>query len=237
MIDFDAVTDTPIMFGTPTPLFVEASIHLPVGRYALMSPTPELQRPVVDLLTGVRPPDEGIIRHDGRVSWAIGRQGFVRGRTTGANLIDLVASLYNVDAEFTNEVVSALLSRPECLDEPVEHWPPFVRQEFTFALALVPDFDVYVIDGPIPFEPTRFSRLWQALFEERIAGKTLILASYRKHQLEDYCAQGLIYEHHLFRVDDDLAACVERYPTRPLREEIRDENLTGAENVDNDIPF
>jgi capsular polysaccharide transport system ATP-binding protein len=61
--------------------------------------------------------------------------------------------------------------------------------------------------------------LWQALFEERLVGKTLILSSYRQNQMLDYCAKGLIHEHHSLKIDDDLERCVERYPSRPSREE------------------
>ena len=39
----------------------------------------------------------------------------------------------------------------------MEHWPLHARQEFSFALALAPAFDVYVIEGAIPFEPCRFT--------------------------------------------------------------------------------
>jgi len=101
----------------------------------------------------------------------------------------------------------------------MEHWPLYARQEFSFALALAPAFDVYVIEGAIPFEPCRFTRLWLALFEERLIGRTLILSSYRQNQMADYCLKGLIYERSALSIEDDLDHCLSKYPPRRSRSE------------------
>jgi capsular polysaccharide transport system ATP-binding protein len=237
MLDLDAVTDTPHLYGMRVPLLTQADFHLPAGRYALLSENPEYHRPLIDVLAGLRPPDAGFVRHDGRMSWAVGRQGFVRGRSSGTDLITLISSLYGLDPRYTEEVIMTLVSRPEYIQHSVEHWPIYLRQEFSFALALVPDFDIYVIDAPIPFEQARFTRLWQALFEERLVGKTLILTSYRQNQLLDYCAKALVHRQGGLGIDDDLEACIERYPARPSREDFGGGGLLGADNGAGDLPF
>lgn len=219
MIDLFDVSDAPRIFGEQIALLADEDFHLPPGRYALMSKTPEWHRPLIDILAGVRSPARGRVVHGGAVSWPLGRQGFVRGRGTGLDIINLVASIHELDAEMAADVVTMLVSRPELIDRPIEHWPQFARIEFTFALGLIPDFDIYVIDGSIPSEPSRFTRLWQALFEERLVGKTLILSSYRQKQLLDYCAKALVYDDRRFIVDDDLEACIDRFPLRPSRED------------------
>lgn len=49
-------------------------------------------------------------------------------------------------------------------------------QEFSFALApRRRAFDARVIEGPFLRASCRFTRLWLALFEERLVGRTLIL--------------------------------------------------------------
>ena len=230
MIQLNGVTDEPYAFGSRQPLLANASLDIPVGRYALLSPAPDMHRQLVDVLCCLRPPRQGFVRHEGCVSWAIGRQGFIRGKATGLSMIDFVSEIYEIDADATHELVADLVSDPRCLARPMEHWPLYARQEFSFALALAPAFDVYVIEGSTPFEPCRFTRLWLALFEERLVSRTLIFSSYRPNQLADYCFKGLIYERSALRIDDDLDQCLRRFPPRRSRGDsgARDDDLGGG---------
>ncbi len=230
MIQLIGVTDEPYAFGSRQALLANANLDIPVGRYALLSATPEMHRQLVDVLCCLRPPRQGFVKHDGNVSWAIGRQGFIRGKATGLSAIDFISEMYELDADATHELVADLVSDPRSLGKPMEHWPLYARQEFSFALALAPAFDVYVIEGSIPFEPCRFTRLWLALFEERLVSRTLIFSSYRQNQLADYCFKGLIYERSALRIDDDLDQCLGRYPPRRSRSDsgTRDDDLGGG---------
>ena len=135
-------------------------------------------------------------------------------------MIELTCQMYEIDADATRELVADLVSDPATLARPMEHWPLHARQEFSFALALAPAFDIYVIEGAIPFEPCRFTRLWLALFEQRLIGRTLILSSYRQNQLADYCLKGLIYERSALRIEDDLDQCIREFPAT-LKKRIR----------------
>ncbi|WMD20800.1 ATPase [Achromobacter seleniivolatilans] len=227
MIDLIDVCDDPRLFGSRAALLTHATVNIPHGRYALLSQSPEVHRAVVDVIAGLRPPRHGYVRHMGLVSWPIGRQGFVRGRGTGLRMIELVCDLYGIAVAPTIDFVSDLLTSPQYLTQAMEHWPQYVRQEFSFSLGLVPAFDLYVIEGAIPFEPCRFTRLWLALFEERIVGRTLILSTYRQNQMADYCTKGLIYEHESLRVDDDLDGCIIRFPGR----QSRSDGGAGSEDV------
>ena len=237
MIDLFAVTDERDIHGHAVPLFDNVDFHLPVGRYALLSPTPDLHRAVIDVVSGIRPPRYGRVEISGAISWPIGRAGFVRGRTTGIDMIDLIADVHDVDRHLAAEVVTLMVSRPDALHDTVDRWPSYVRQEFIFALGLVPEFDIYVIDGPIPVDDSRFSRIWQALFEERLVGKTLILSSYRPKQLLDYCAKGLIYEGNSLRIENDLEQCIEQFPTRRPREDFGSEPAVMAGGDGGDFGF
>ena len=231
MIHLHNVTDEPFTFGTRQQLLTNVTLDIPVGRYALLSPTPELHRQVVDVLCGLRPPRQGFVQHGGNISWAIGRQGFVRGKANGLSMIQMVCERYDLDADATAELVADLVSDPESLAKPMEHWPLYVRQEFSFALALAPAFDIYVIEGSIPFEPCRFTRLWLALFEQRLVGRTLVFSSYRQNQLADYCYRGLVYERSALRIEEDLDRCISQFPPRRSRAESSgagEESLGGS---------
>lgn len=220
MIDLLEVSAQTDVFGREVDLFTDVDFHLPPGRYALLSATPEYHRSVIDIVAGLRKPHHGRVAISATISWPIGRSSLVRGKASGIDLINLVADLYDLDRGYAGDLVTMLVSRPDYVAEPLETWPPNARQEFTFALGLIPEFDIYVIDAPIPYEESRFTRLWQALFEERLVGKTLILSSLRQKQMLDYCAKGLIYERANLSIDHDLEQCIERFPARPVREEL-----------------
>jgi capsular polysaccharide transport system ATP-binding protein len=217
MIHLNRISDAPRLFGAQSSLLAEANLDIPRGRYALLSHTPERHRPLIDILAGLRQPREGFVEHRGRVSWPLGRQGFIRGKASGIRMIEFVCALHGIEPAACIDFVADMITRPEHLHAPMEHWPLYTRQEVSFALALAPDFDVYVIEGVIPFEPCRFTRLWLALFEERLVGRTLILSTYRQQQMADYCIKGLVYERSILRIDDDLDACIRRFPSRQSR--------------------
>jgi capsular polysaccharide transport system ATP-binding protein len=222
VINLSGVSDSPKLFGSTAPLLSNVDLEIPKGRYALLSRAPELHRTVIDVLAGLRPPGEGFVQHQGLVSWPLGRQGFVRGKASGRRMVEFVAAMHGCDAEMCFDLVADLVTSPAHLEKPMEHWPLYTRQEFSFALALAPAFDVYVIDGAMPFEPCRFTRLWLALFEERVAGRTLILSTYRQKQMADFCTKGLVHERSTLRIDDDLDACIRRFPARRSRSDSGD---------------
>ena len=217
MIHLNGVTDEPYAFGSRQPLLAGADLDIPVGRYALLSPAPELHRQIVDVLCGLRPPRQGFVKHEGSVSWAIGRQGFIRqGHRPEHDRADLPDVRDRRRCHPRTGGGSGQRSR----DPGAAHGTlaAACAQEFSFALALAPAFDVYVIEGAIPFEPCRFTRLWLALFEQRLIGRTLILSSYRQNQLADYCLKGLIYERSALRIEDDLDQCIRNSPRRSRSE-------------------
>jgi capsular polysaccharide transport system ATP-binding protein len=237
MIGLFSVSDSVEVYGRDVELFDNVDFHLPPGRYALLSKTPEYHRAVLDILAGLRPPRRGFVKIAASISWPIGRQAFIRGKPTGFDLIDLVAGMHDLDKHHAGELVTLMVSRPDTLHEPVERWAPYVRQEFVFALGLVPEFDIYVIDGTIPYENSRFARMWQALFEQRLVGKTLILSTSRRKHVLDYCAKGLVYEGKSLRIENDLEGYVERYPARPIREELGNGLVVPGDSDGGDFPF
>lgn len=233
MIDLISVSCHAEIFGGAVELLDKLNLHLPRGRYALLSRAPEQRRLILEVLAGLRKPQHGKVAIGGSISWPIGRASIGRGRATGLDYVTFIADLYGVNPDFAGDLVTLLMSRPDYIDQPMDHWPPYVRQEFGFALGLVPEFDIYVIDAPLPFEESRFTRLWQALFEDRLVGKTLILSSSRPKQLLDYCAKALVHESGRLTIEDDLEACIERFPARPAREDMGlGSNADAGEYVD-----
>lgn len=217
MICIHDVTDRPVIFGEARLLLSRANLCLEKGRYALCSRHPDSHRFVIDVLAGVRPPSLGTVTHGALVSWPLSRQGFVRGKASGMRVIKLICHLYGIDDVLGIDFVADLLTKPEILQKSMEEWPAVARQEFGFALALLPDFDAYIVDGALPANTSRFGRLWRALFEHRVVGRTLIFSTYRHDQMLDYCSKALVLEQGELRVEDDLELQLKRFPAKHIR--------------------
>jgi capsular polysaccharide transport system ATP-binding protein len=217
MIELRNVTDRPDLFGEHRLLLEAADLLLPKGRYALLSETPELHPALIDILAGLRPPRYGYVQHERQASWPVGRMGFVRGKLTGVQTARFICSLYGIDYRRCMDFLTGILTEPEYLYKKIMFWPAFIRQEFTFSLSLVPSFEVFFIDSVMPTDRSRFGKLWSTLFGELLVGRGLILSTASVDQMLDYCAKALIYEDGGFRVDDDLEACIKRFPLRRSR--------------------
>lgn len=228
MIRLTGVTDRPQLFGNKRLLLSGVNIAIARGRYALLSTTPDWHRPLIDVLAGIRPPLRGVVQHGGLVSWPMGRQGFIRGKGSGLKMVQLVCNLYGLDVPSSIDWLSDLMTNPEYLSKPMVEWPLYIRQEFSFALALIPDFDIYMIDGAMPYEICRFTTLWQTLFEARLTDRTLIFSTYRHSQMTEFCTKAIIYERKGFRIEENLADCIGRFPARQHR------NDTTAQGGDPD---
>lgn len=230
MIDLFSVSDTSEIYGRDVVLFEQADFHIPPGRYALVAHSPAYRRLVMDIIGGIRPPRHGWVSIAGSTSWPMGRSAILRSKAAGFEFVNMVADLYDIDRDHAAEFVTLLISRPDYLDRPLYLWPPYVRQELNFALGILPEFDIYLIDSPVPSEDSRFTRLWSSLFEQRLVGKTLILSSYRPKQMLDYCAKALVYEAGRLHIEDDLEQCIERFPVRSAHEELGDFTNAGGED-------
>ena len=231
MIQLRGVTDQPILAGVRRTVLHNVDFLLPRGRYAVLSSNLDYRQPLFDVLSGARRPRRGSVTRQGRTSWALGRVGFVRGKVTGRQLLQFVAGLYDLDGSFCQTFLSELLSEPSVLDEPVEHWPLTARHEFTYAIGVLSTFDIYFVEGTIPYLPSRFTRLWQAIFEERTAGKTLILSSVRNNQIKDYCNQALVLDYGSLWIEDNLDQCLKKYPLRQVGSELSDDAEGGGASV------
>jgi capsular polysaccharide transport system ATP-binding protein len=235
MLELGKVTDEPHLFGEHRLLLNDVSLDLPRGRYALLSATPELHKALIDILAGLRPPNRGVVRHEGLVSWPMGRAGFARGKLTGLQMTWFICSVYGVQLTPCLDFLTGVMTAPEFLHKKLEDWPRYVVQEYVFSISLVPAFDIFFVDSSMPIDESRFSKLWQSLFEEQLVGRSLIFSCPQVSQLMDFCTKGLIYEDGRLWIEDDLEQCIQRYPLRESRaEEPGDSGDEQADDADSE---
>lgn len=223
MIELKNVFDTPKIAGQERCVALGASLAIPRGRYALLTSDPLVARPAIDLIAGLRPPRRGAVYRSGVCSWPIGRPGVVRGRLTGVQIISFIARIYRLDAILCTCVVRDAMTNPKLLGDGVENWPLADRIEFGLLLAILPRFDIYVVDGNLPWRKDRFSQVWNFLFEEKIANATLIVSATRTAELKYLCDQALVLEQGGIKIEKDLAHALSRF------------TLSGKPSLDADI--
>jgi len=215
MIIFQRVTDEPKIAGRERLLAADVDMDIPPGRYALLTDNILIKKPAVDLIAGLRPPHIGRIDFGGLTSWPIGRPAFLRGKVTGRHVVMLLSGLYGLDVRLANAILENTLTEPGNLDEVVEYWSVEFRHEFGFAVALLPSFDVYIVEGVFPYLKDRFTYLWRSLFDEKSAYKTLVSASSRVADLTEYCEKAIIFSKGRLEITDDLKAAIDEFPPRP----------------------
>lgn len=216
MLVLSGVTDYAIVAGERVSLLSMVDIAVPVGRYAVLSPRPELRRPLVDVLCGARLPFEGDMLHQEAPSWPIARAGLVRGKLTGFQILAFLANIYGLDRIAAFHLAETLLSAPEQLELSIERWNVVARQEFGYITALLPTFGSYFVDGVLPAMNGSFARRWHVLFQQRLAGKSLFLSTTRPKEILDYCDRAIILLEGRLIIEDQLEKLLEQFPLRSL---------------------
>lgn len=230
MIELLDISDSPTINGHTTLLATNVTLDIPPGRYALLSHNPFLARHAIDLFSSVRPPARGEVIVQGIPSWAIGRAAFIRGKVTGLEAVALVSRIYALDQNMCFAIMKEMMTNPSLLHERIEHWPTAMRHEFGHAVALLPSFDIYFVDGALPFGRTRYYDLWRSMFEERRKGSSLILSTTRANEAREYCDQAIVLDRGTVEIHDDLDYALSKYPPRPAGAMPMTAQPTGTQN-------
>ncbi|MDQ0469938.1 hypothetical protein [Labrys wisconsinensis] len=199
---------------TPVVVLEQASNWIEPGRYALLVENPATRNPVIDLLCGTRAPRIGRVERSGRASWPIGRVGFIRGHLTGWDVVAMICRIYDLNYSLAEDLISDLIPNVESLRSPVGRFTPTERMEFTYALALLPKFDIYFLEGSLGFTNDQFAQLWRLLFEDRVKDRMLVVSSYSSAVVTGMCDKALCVARGSLTIDDRLDAALGRYPLR-----------------------
>ncbi len=233
MIHIRNVSFAATSFGQPVTVLDNASLDIPPGLYALLTPLPAARVPLIDLLSGSFTPKHGSVIRRGMASWPIGRTNFAQRSMTGLGVVRMLARIYSLDEEFCVGFLTEIMSDAEILHEKLESWPGFSRFELCNAAALLPNFDIYVTDGNIDFSRGRFGDFWSGLFKERVRNKTLIVSSYSVSTLFKYCNAALILDGGSLRIESDIERAIEAYPlVRPPTYRSKDAEADTEEEED-----
>ncbi|NUT50740.1 MAG: ABC transporter ATP-binding protein [Saccharothrix sp.] len=161
---------------------------------ALLGPNGAGKSTTVDLLLGLTIPDRGDITVFGRtprqavsdgVIGAMLQSGALPDDATVAETVGLIAALHRAPRP-----VAELLDRAGIADlarRPCAKLSGGQKQRVRFALALVPDPDLLVLDEPtVAMDVETRRQFWQSMREYTATGRTVLFATHYLEEAQDY---------------------------------------------------
>jgi len=178
--------------GKKQPILSSTTIDIPRKSLALIGESRLEVVTILDMLCRRILPQKGKIYFNGSVSWPIGRTGPFSITVTGVQTITYFATLYKFDRNYGLQFMVSEFSNPELLSQPILKWPPILQTQFMLLLALIPNFDIYLIDTNLfKTDQVEFSKRFLELFNIRRQGKTCLITA-RQTKLIDALCKGAI---------------------------------------------
>ncbi|NLC98354.1 MAG: ABC transporter ATP-binding protein [Actinomycetales bacterium] len=207
--------------------------------FGLLGPNGAGKTTTLEMIEGLRQPDSGTVRIDGKDPWArdpdlqrrIGVQlqssAFFE-RLTAREQLHTFASLYDVSGSHADELLEQV-GLTDKAKSPVEKLSGGQAQRLSIACALVHDPDVVFLDEPTAaLDPQARRNLWDFLRSLNQTGRTVVLTTHYMEEAEELCDRVAIVDHGRLLELDTPTALV-RALDAPTRIKVETSALTQAE--------
>lgn len=193
-------------------LLNDVNIEIENGdRTALLGTTRTGKSTVLALLCGSMDPDSGTVLRNGRISWPLPGVPSLNKSLTGINNIRFLARLYGIDEKSYVENIEHLTEIGDLLNDRVRFWTRKQIAEFTVALGLCIDFDVYLFDDKIAGGEKSFRRRCDELVKSLDETKSIFLATQEPATAVRYCSQAYVLHEGRALFFPDIADAVAFY--------------------------
>ena len=207
--------------------------------FGLLGPNGAGKTTTLEMIEGLRQPDSGTVRIDGKDPWSrdpdlqrrIGVQmqssAFFE-RLTAREQLHTFASLYDVSGSHADELLEQV-GLTDKAKSPVEKLSGGQAQRLSIACALVHDPDVVFLDEPTAaLDPQARRNLWDFLRSLNQTGRTVVLTTHYMEEAEELCDRVAIVDHGRLLELDTPTALV-RALDAPTRIKVETSALTQAE--------
>lgn len=163
------------------------------------------------LIGGIDQPTRGSVERRCRVSWPLGFVGGLQGSLTGRQNVKFVCRLHGYEEHLAEqmEFVREFSELGESFDEPIKTYSSGMSARLKFALSLVFDFEVYLVDELTAVGDAAFRGKSRAAFQELADHAGLIMVSHDERSLKEFCSAGIwLHEGRAYwfdRIDEALA--------------------------------
>ncbi|HQV11200.1 MAG TPA: ABC transporter ATP-binding protein [Nitrospira sp.] len=164
------------------------------------------------LIGGIDQPTRGSVERRCRVSWPLGFGGGLQGSLTGRQNVKFVCRLHGFDEHLSEQMafVQTFSELGDAFDEPIKTYSSGMSARLKFALSLVFDFEVYLVDELTAVGDAAFKKKSRAAFQELADHAGLIMVSHDERSLKEFCSAGIwLHEGraHWFDNIDEALAC------------------------------
>jgi capsular polysaccharide transport system ATP-binding protein len=186
-----------------------ASFTFPVRKMALIAESRSNVVAVLDMLSRRLVPQAGQLRYAGRVSWPIGHTAPFSVAITGTQAVSHLATLYNLDRDLALDFLRAEFEVPEQLPKPILSWSRLHQTKFMMLMALVPTFDVYLVDGNLILpEDAAFSRRFLQMFLTRTHDSTVLITARQSRVVRMICDGAVVLRDGKLEFTEDIDAAL-----------------------------
>jgi len=198
---FENVSLSILQAEKPTQILEDANLILPPKTMALVGESRVEVVAVLDLLCRRLIPQRGKIHFGGAVSWPIGRSGPFFITITGTQAISHFSVVYGFDRAQALAFMRAEFPKRELLTRPISTWPKKLQTQFTMLMALIPEFDIYLVDANIILpDDVVFCQRFLKLFNMRRQGKTTLITARQRKVLHALCDGAIVVANrHIYR--------------------------------------
>lgn len=211
--------------------FVDLNLEVCRGqRIALFSVNPYEARTLLDCLSGVEQPDQGTILQHGLVSWPVGANQAFHRKLSGYMNARFAAEIYSQPGRIDQDLrlIQELTGADDLtFHEPLASWRTPMRKNLELAVSLAFEFDVTLVGKISGWDHRALhpaSVRIRQLFEQRIEGRTLLVAAPGQNRLAlDYCDEGLVIldGRVAYRGDPEVCLLMVKEETQRLKYERR----------------
>ena len=172
----------------------QASFRVELGQsLGILAPNGTGKTTLINMMCGLKKPDEGRIRRECRISFPLGFMGGVIGKLNANENARYIARIYGLDPDYVSAYARWLTDIDEYFDMPVGTYSAGMRQRFNFALLLALDFDIYLIDEGMPHTTdAEFNRKAGQVLYERLKTSTVVIVSHQASTIEKFCNTAAI---------------------------------------------
>ena len=194
MIEFENVSKSFYTKAGRKIILDQASFRVTLGNsLGILARNGSGKTTIINMMAGLKKPDEGVIRRTSRISFPLGFMGGVIPKHTAKENSRYIAQLYSLDPDYIEAFCRWLCGIGTYFDMPVGTFSQGMRARFNFALMLALEFDIYLIDEGMPSSTdVEFNKKAGTILRDRLQKATVIVVSHQPKTLEKFCRSAAV---------------------------------------------
>ncbi|MGB7241203.1 MAG: ATP-binding cassette domain-containing protein [Sulfitobacter sp.] len=178
----------------------------------ILAPNGTGKTTLVNMMAGLEKPDEGEIRRSCKISFPLGFMGGVAHKVSAKENSRYIARLYGLDPDYVESFCRWLCNLGEYFDQPLGTYSSGMKAQFSFALLLALEFDMYLIDEGMPGSTdVEFNRKAGDILQERLRTTTIIIVSHNPKTIERFARTAAVLVDGQLHIFDTLEEAKQLY--------------------------